>query len=836
MSDTRFCSYCGEKTSEGAIECNHCGKALQSTMTNSLYANTAIMLALGDKYEILEVIGKGGMATVYKANQKNLNRLVALKIVNLNLINDTEFLDRFHREAQMAASLNHPNIVMIYDEGSVNGIHYISMEYLEGEDLLCHIRKKGKLSVGDTIKIISPIAEALDFAHTKGFVHRDVKSANIIVTKAGRPVLTDFGIAHAADGTRLTQIGTIIGTPEYMSPEQAEGKIIDGRSDIFSLGVVLFECLTGNVPFKGNNPFTIIHGIIHDSPTPLKKFNIKVPAWMESILMCSLAKKPEERFSTGLDLSECLLEKKSPSGIFRKRKTRPIVNELNVPKGKKVKNNSGKIIMSFIGIISLFLLIIIAGTIYYRNKEDSYRSGLVNNGGNSNQLISDSTGYKLSIKLVSDAERAVQSGKTEEALLILKEAQSQAPTNLEIAGKITDIEKILSEKKKTEELMMSAQKYFENKDYSKARNLYSQMLEYKDVNEIAVQQIGIIDQILLKDSKDRNDTDFRKFIVRGDSLYAIKQLNEARIWYEKAGKLKPKDAYLNSRLVLINTETAMNDVEFEKLITSAQTNIVSGKFQKARDQYAEALKLKPGNQIIKNKLDSLNSNLSDIIRREINNNLISVQGGTFKMGSDIASDDQKPEHDVTLTSFSIDKYEVTVRQYRLFCESTGIKMPKEPKWGWKDNHPIVNVEWEDASAYAKWAGKRLPSEAEWEYAAMGGNRSKNFKYSGNNNAGSVATYISSTKNQTQPVESNSPNELGIYNMSGNTWEWCNDFYDPGYYKKANPNNPKGPENGTFKVIRGGAWNSSTKEILVKNRAFNNGKYDSNIGFRCVKDQ
>jgi len=240
MSSIKSCPFCGEEILMNAIKCKHCGSDLQDSMSTSLYVNTSIRLALGDKYEILEVVGKGGMATVYKARQLNLNRLVAIKVVHPNLIHDTEFLNRFHREAQMAASLNHPNIVMIFDEGSLNGVHFIAMEYLEGKDLHCILQERGKLSVEQTVSIIKPIAEALDFAHSKGLVHRDVKSANILVTDSGRPVLTDFGIAHAASGTKITQAGSVIGTPEYMSPEQAEGKDLDGRSDMFSLGIVMY--------------------------------------------------------------------------------------------------------------------------------------------------------------------------------------------------------------------------------------------------------------------------------------------------------------------------------------------------------------------------------------------------------------------------------------------------------------------------------------------------------------------------------------------------------------------------------------------------------------------
>jgi formylglycine-generating enzyme required for sulfatase activity len=215
--------------------------------------------------------------------------------------------------------------------------------------------------------------------------------------------------------------------------------------------------------------------------------------------------------------------------------------------------------------------------------------------------------------------------------------------------------------------------------------------------------------------------------------------------------------------------------------------------------------------------------------------LVLVQGGSFEMGSEISSDDQKPAHRVTLSSFRIDKYEVSVKQYKLFCDFKGIVMPAAPKWGWKDDEPVVNVKWEDAKAFAQWAGKRLPTEAEWEFAALGGVSTQGNKYSGSNSAITVATYNQITITKPKPVVSNSPNELGIFNMSGNVWEWCSDFYSPEYYKNANPDNPKGPATGSYRVIRGGAWNTSTKEILVKNRAKNDGKYENSVGFRCVKD-
>ena len=176
------------------------------------------------RYEIKSELGRGGMATVYKAVQKNLNRTVALKVIHQNLLHDTEFVSRFLREAQLSASLSHRGIVTVYDVGSVGSVHFIAMEYLEGEDLHQMVRRLRKLDWHKVVNWMIPIAEALDYIHEKGLYHRAIKSSNIIITKEGLPVLMDFGIAHAADGTKLTQAGTVIGTPEYMSPEQAQGK------------------------------------------------------------------------------------------------------------------------------------------------------------------------------------------------------------------------------------------------------------------------------------------------------------------------------------------------------------------------------------------------------------------------------------------------------------------------------------------------------------------------------------------------------------------------------------------------------------------------------------
>ncbi|OPJ56912.1 Stk1 family PASTA domain-containing Ser/Thr kinase [Alkalithermobacter paradoxus] len=257
---------------------------------------------LGNRYEVLEKIGDGGMAFVYKAKCTLLNRIVALKILRPEFVNDEEFLQKFKNEAQAAASLTHSNIVNIYDVGQEDNIHYIVMEYVDGLNLKELIKKEGKLDYSTVIDITKQIAMALSQAHKKNIIHRDIKPHNILISRDGLAKVTDFGIAKAATTSTITSTGSIIGSVHYFSPEQARGGYIDAKSDLYSLGIVMFEMLTGKVPFKGDSPVNIALKHINDElafPEEIKK---EIPKEVVMVVNKLTQKNQSNRYSKAEEL------------------------------------------------------------------------------------------------------------------------------------------------------------------------------------------------------------------------------------------------------------------------------------------------------------------------------------------------------------------------------------------------------------------------------------------------------------------------------------------------------------------------------------------------------
>ena len=296
-----FCSRCGQQVDSSVKYCPNCGldvtNVTQGGATQPLAADesAAVREALKEEYELEKELGHGGMAVVYKALDKALEREVAIKVLPFSLSFDSDFVTRFQREARNSAKLEHPNIIPIYRVGKSGRVIYYVMKFIRGQTLTKVIAARGALPVPEIKRLLIETARALGYAHKHGIVHRDIKPDNIMFDELGQAIVTDFGIAKAQSGARLTGTGIAIGTPHYMSPEQARAGNIDGKSDIYSLGVVAYQCLTGHVPFDGEDSFAIGYKHIMDElPTPPHETADQRELF--GIIQRMMAKKPDDRF------------------------------------------------------------------------------------------------------------------------------------------------------------------------------------------------------------------------------------------------------------------------------------------------------------------------------------------------------------------------------------------------------------------------------------------------------------------------------------------------------------------------------------------------------------
>ncbi len=259
-----------------------------------------------DKYTVHERIGTGGMAEVFRGHHEKLGRDVAIKVMRTSLSGDAQFTARFEREARLAASLRHRNIVQVYDFDKQGDRLFLVMEYINGGTLkqrLEDIKSTGGcLPLTEISRIMQPVASALDYAHSQGMLHRDLKPANILLDQAGDAYITDFGIARLLDSEEITRSGSILGTPDYMSPEQCEGKPLTLSSDLYSLGIILYELLTGETPFDADSPLAILQKHIHEPVPPLSQYRKDLPHGFDAVLQNALSKEPEKRYSSAAEL------------------------------------------------------------------------------------------------------------------------------------------------------------------------------------------------------------------------------------------------------------------------------------------------------------------------------------------------------------------------------------------------------------------------------------------------------------------------------------------------------------------------------------------------------
>jgi len=356
----RICPKCQYENPEGTRYCGECGGSLDPVEAIPL-TKTLITPAdshkegstIAGRYTIIEELGRGGMGVVYKAEDTKLKRAVALKFLPSELTHVPDVRERFMREAQAAAALDHPNICTVYEFDRADETSFISMAYVEGQSLRKKI-ESGPLELDEVLKIAEQVAEGLQEAHNKGVVHRDIKSANIMVTDRGQAKIMDFGLARMTGTTLLTQEGSAMGTIAYMSPEQARGEEVDHRTDIWSLGVVMYEMLTGKLPFKGEHEQAIVYAIRKDKPRPITELKQDIPVSIEQVVSKALEKDPEKRYQ---QVEELLDDLKSISAGIVPKEIKARLRKAKLQKRKRAIIYAGAasliVIMAVLGFILL---------------------------------------------------------------------------------------------------------------------------------------------------------------------------------------------------------------------------------------------------------------------------------------------------------------------------------------------------------------------------------------------------------------------------------------------------------------------------------------------------
>ncbi len=306
-----FCPECGTWNRAAAARCTRCGVPLPDVSAPPIDIPDEelreLRVATGNRYTVMKRLGSGGMAHVYLAKHAVLARPLVIKVLHRTLAQEPEMRERFRREAEAAARLIHPFICAIADMGTAGDIEYLAMPYYAGGSLADLLSRRKTVSASSAASIAVQVACALDYAHRHGVVHRDIKPDNILFDEDGNVALTDFGIATARFHGRLTASGRAMGTPHYMSPEQAMGKLVDGRSDLYAVGLLLYEMLLGHPPFDGEDSYAVGYKHVHETPVAPDQVDTRIPAGLSAITMKCLSKQAVDRYDRGFELADALI-------------------------------------------------------------------------------------------------------------------------------------------------------------------------------------------------------------------------------------------------------------------------------------------------------------------------------------------------------------------------------------------------------------------------------------------------------------------------------------------------------------------------------------------------
>jgi formylglycine-generating enzyme required for sulfatase activity/serine/threonine protein kinase len=759
------------------------------------------------RYRILRRLGGGGMGTVYLAHDSQLDREIALKVPHFSANDGPQIIERFYREARLAATLRHPNICPVYDVGEIHGVHYLSMAYIDGRLLKEFIRPEKPLAEKQVVAVVRKLALTLQDAHERGVIHRDLKPSNIMIDERREPIIMDFGLARRSqEDQHLTKTGAVLGTLAYMSPEQLLGSpdAIGPQSDVYSLGVVLYELLTSRPPFEGHET-ALIGQILTVEPPPPRTHRPGLDPALEAICLRAMAKKPEIRYASMKDFAAALTNWQHQSvTTLTTRSTNlpaaapttagnhpdaapgeatgllgaPTVSPLasaptvhtktkqterpawqrwwhNLPRSRRV---SGVI---FVSVLSVFLILL----------------GIIIKLSTPQQALPHGT---LVVSLFGFGEEGALEGMLVEVV--------------DVQGNIRQTQKASSEPMRFSVDM---------------------------------------DAGLLRVRKGETVVSWREFrLTDGDEQNVL--VDGKWLWDLNA-----------SAVPAVAPATTTPPVSPPPVPAAAPAPAavtpVAGP--------APALAIAPFDTVKAKEHQSKWATYLKLpveITDSVGIRMVLIPPGEFQMGSGSAESgvdgDEKPQHLVRITRpFYLSATEITQQQYEQ------VAWVNRSQFQVDRNRPVEMVSWNDAAEFCRKLGDlpqeksagalyRLPTEAEWEYSCRAGTTSLHNFGDNSNQLRERAWCDGNSAMQTHPVGQFPPNAWGLYDMHGNVWEWCQDWYDSGYYRQSPTGDPMGTDTGTSRVLRGGSWgniNPYCFRSAYRSAGGPDGRCD-NVGIRVVR--
>jgi serine/threonine-protein kinase PpkA len=838
-------------------------------------------------YRIIRKINHGGMSTVYLAIQESMGRVVALKVMSPALNGDPTFSERFQREANIVGQLSHPNIVSIYDIGRHNKLNYIAMDYLPGGSI--HDKMLGGFSANDALEILREMASALDHAHDKGYIHRDIKPENILFRDGGSAVLTDFGVALARNnGGRSTHAGTVVGTPHYMSPEQTRGKLSDGRSDLYSLGVVFYEMLTGAVPYQGDEAVAIA---LKHLASPLPKLPPQHRRYQE-ILDKLLDKEPDKRYQTGrdlvVDIEMLQLKMREFGGHDTEHDSDNLGQQLhtltqtvwlrfatsvsdvcrrgyNAVRRVRFSRQRGfyqippeTTALSDFPTQQNTLVATRLQNAVAKQQKFYWLSGIFNR--HPRAIIAGSTAVLLAALLLlltgnspdeptppalASHSGAASSGAAHTA--VASSAKPQAHSSSSIAAASRPLEPAAPTTASSQ--LNPRVAAVSSRTGTRAVALADPRVMFPVINQEPVSEP--LGKPLNTDNSRQPEPQ-----QAADRLSSSSQSSAA----SRSSSPQQSSSSAPSRFALSVPTTPSN----------ARVRIMN-----IREKYTPGMRLTPGRYQIEVTAPGYRKYLrwttlkqQDLVKpvtlteqRAVGSvfysklasggngpAMVVVPAGSYRMGGPSAN--SQPIHKVTINRrFAVSQHEVTFNEYERFAKRENMPLPGDNRWG-RGERPVVNVSWEEADKYAQWLSKqtnlryRLPSEAEWEYVAKSG-KQRDYPWGNNmkNAAGNAncrrycdSDFIGFFSSKTAPVGSFNRNEFGTYDMAGNVAEWVADCYRDNYQDADSSASAHQPQECAERVIRGGSLKSDAADTNTYARRHHpQHTYHEDVGFRLVAE-